>query len=82
MDTPRPHAAWSEAEYLSLLHDQLEQQNGLLRDIRDRLPAPDRGAGGPAADDTGPTTVQISEPAPAAPRKRAPAKKTTGAART
>jgi hypothetical protein len=83
MNTPRPHAAWSEAEYLSLLHDQLEQQNGLLRDIRDRLPAPDQGAGGPAAeaeDTAEPHTVQISEPAPPAPKKRAAAKKTTAKA--
>ena len=80
----RPHAVNGTEIFLSMLLDELEEHGRTLAAILDRLPAPtESGAGQPAqADgedtDRGPKPVQIAEPAPAAPKKRQPAKKTTG----
>jgi hypothetical protein len=76
MTTPTPRNP--EQQYLQGIWDRLDRQNGLLADIRDRLPAPSEGQ--PVTDQAAnapgcgqPEEVEITEPAtPPAPGKAAP----------
>lgn len=72
----RPHAVNGTEIFLSMVLDEFEALGKTLNAILDRLQPVTITVAGEPAGDAGPETVQISEPA--APKKRTPAKKTTG----